>query len=143
MIVALAVLLLQPVLADDGPLRLVAADVGDEEVTWTLDGVEVARTGDREAVVVNVSAGVHELRASGPERGPWHALARPDGTADGAAFVAGWSASHDPVPRTGDGSPWWSWLPPLHLALGAAALVLLAWPARARARAGLRRTKGP
>lgn len=129
MMLLAAVLVLQPVLAEDGQLRLVAADVGDESVTWALDGVEVARTTDREAAVVNVSAGVHELRVTSAARGAWHALARPDGTADGAAFVPGWSALHEPEPA-GTGRPWWDRLPSLPLALGSLALVLLAWPRR-------------
>jgi hypothetical protein len=137
MMLLAAVLVLQPVLAEDGDLRLVAAGVGDDPVVWTLDGVEVARTADREAAVVNVSAGVHELRASSAATGAWHALARPDGLADGAAFVPGWSARHEPEPSPGgaDGSRW-DRLPPLPLALGATALLLLAWPSRL---AGLRR----
>ena len=133
MMAALVVLVLQPVLAEDGPLRLVAGDIGDESVTWMLDGVEVARTGDREAAVVNVSAGVHELRVSSPARGAWHALARPDGSAEGAAFVPGWSASHEPEPRADGGSEWLDRLPSVPFALAAVALVLLAWPTRGKA----------
>lgn len=138
MMLLAAILVLQPVLAEDGQLRLVAADVGDDVVVWTLDGVEVARTSDREAAVVNVSAGVHELRATSPARGAWHALARPDGSAQGAAFVPGWSAMHEAEARdpAGHGPQWWGRLPPLPLAVGCVALVLLAWPRRL---AGLQR----
>lgn len=152
MILLAAVLVLQPVLLEDGPLRVVASGVGDDEVVWTLDGVEVARTLDREAAVVHVAAGAHELRATSTAQGAWHALARPDGAAEGAAFVPGWSATHDPVDREPDDARWWGRMPPLPLALGALALMLLVWPEglaglqrwrkRARRPSG-RRAQGP
>jgi hypothetical protein len=136
MILLAAVLVLQPVLAEDGPLRIVASGVGDDEVVWSLDGVEVARTHDREAAVVAVGAGAHELRATSAAQGAWHALARPDGAGDGAAFVQGWSATHEPVEQESHDATWWGRMPPLPLALGSLALVLLAWPRRL---AGLQR----
>lgn len=144
MIALVAVLLLQPVLAEDGPVRVVASGVGGDEVVWTLDGAEVGRTADREALVLDVEAGAHDLRAASAARGTWHALARPDGTADGAAFVPGWSATHEATPRpsSGDGPG----IPPLPLTLGLAAAVLLAWPRRLaglpRRRSSARRPSG-
>lgn len=133
------VLLLQPVLDEAGPMRLVAADVGDAEVVWSLDGVEVARTHDREAAVVDVAAGSHELRAASTASGGWTALARPDGVGDGATFVQGWVAVHEATDATtgglapaSSGAPeqrGWD-LPALSLMLGAGALLLAAWPGR-------------
>ncbi len=127
MIAVVAILLLQPVLAEDGPLRIAASGVDGHEVAWTLDGVEVARTTDREAAVIQVPAGAHELRAASSARGAWHALARPDGAADGAAFVPAWSATHEATPPDGASG---RGVPPVPLVLGLASAILLAWPRR-------------
>lgn len=123
------VLVLQPVLAEDGALRLAATGVGDAEVTWLLDGAEVARTADREATVVAVAAGVHELRAVSEAQGRWTAMARPDGSGDGAAYVPAWAATHEPAlrPASAEGH---LWRPSLPLGLAVLALVMLAWPGR-------------
>ncbi len=125
-----AVLVLHPALAADGPVRVAATGVGDAEVAWMLDGLEVARTGDREAAVVQVAAGAHELRAVTLADGRWTAVARPDGEAAGAAYVPAWSATHEPAP--GPSPPGRAWLdrPPLALGLGLLAVLLLAWPGR-------------
>lgn len=134
---AVVVLLLHPVLEDAGPLRLVAAGVGDGEVAWNVDGVEVARTGDREAAVLDLAAGPHEVRATGPASRAWDALARPDGPAAGATYVPAWSASHEPAPQVRQGG---AGVPPLPLALALAAAVLLLWP-NGRGRRGLGRNR--
>lgn len=131
MMALVAVLVLQPVVDADGPVRLVATGVGPEEVTWLLDGVEVARTGDREAAVVHATAGPHELRAASNATGRWTAMARPDGEAHGAAYVAAWSATHEGVGLAAAGSGRsWPQAPPLALGLGVLALLLAAWPGR-------------
>lgn len=129
------VLLLQPVLEADGPLRLVAADVGDAEVVWSLDGIEVARTRDREAAVVEVAGGPHELRAASTAQGAWMAMARPDGAGEGATFVPGWVAVHEPgaaslgTKADAAGAAPRAW-PSVPLMLAAGALLLAAWPGR-------------
>jgi hypothetical protein len=93
----LAALLLQPWLADDGHLRLVAVGVGDERVEWMLDGQVVATTGDGEAIRVPAAAGPHELWVSSASDEPWRALARPDDRpAAGAEPVSAWMAVHEP-----------------------------------------------
>lgn len=134
---AVVVLLLHPVLEDDGPVRLVAAGVGETEVRWTVDGVEVALTRDREAAVLVLAAGAHEVRVAGPADRPWQALARPDGAADGAAYVPAWSAAHEPAAKDPERQ---GGVPPLPLALALAAAVLLLWPNR-RDRSSLRRNR--
>src|SRR5688572_21501442 len=111
----LAALLLQPALAEDGHLRLVAVGTGDETVEWSLDGEVVARTRDGEAVRVPASAGPHELWATSASEEQWRALARSDDRpATGAEVVPAWTAVHEPAePRRGA-----SWLLPAGAALG-------------------------
>lgn len=116
-----AAVLLQPVLASDGQLRLVAVGVGGAEVDWTLDGRLVATTGDGEAASVPASAGEHELWATSRSQAAWRALARPDGAASGGAgAVPAWTAVH----AAGDagGAPPWTW-PLAGLAAAGAVLV--------------------
>lgn len=92
-----AAVLLQPVLAEDGPLRLVAVGTGDDVVDWTLDGRLVATTGDGEAASVAASAGPHELWATSRSDAAWRALARPDGASPGGATaVPAWTAVNVP-----------------------------------------------
>lgn len=122
------VLLLSPVLAEAGDLRLVATGVDDERVVWLLDGVEVAQTHDRQAATVSVSGGAHLLEARSSATGRWQALARPDPVGDGAAYVPAWTAVHEPsaTPATG-----WEWpRPALPGLLAAAAIGLMGWPGR-------------
>lgn len=120
-------LLLLPLLASAGPLRLAASGTGAEEVAWVLDGEEVARSADGEAVTLNVSAGAHELWAVGPDGRDWVALARADpASTGGALFVPAWAARHEAEETGPPGLPAWS----LPAALAAAGL-LLAWPRRA------------
>lgn len=118
-----AALLLQPALAEDGALRLVAVGTGPEPVEWTLDGEVVARTADGEAARVNASAGAHELWAASGARGTWRALARPDFSPDGggAQPVAAWTAVHEAEPAPPAGH---AWLLPVGAAAGSAALLV-------------------
>lgn len=125
-----AVLLLQPALDADGPVRLVASGVGDDPVVWTLDGVEVARTQDREAAVVAVPAGLHDLRASGPAARAWMALARPDGAGEGATYVPAWTAANDPAASAPGPDEAGLHGPSLGASLAVVALLLAAWPGR-------------
>lgn len=123
------VLLLSPTLAEPGELRLVATGLGDEPVVWVLDGVEVARTRDREAATIAVGTGLHALQAFSNATGRWQAVARPDPAGDGAAYVPAWTATHDPAPAADHG--WATWpRNGLSWALGGLALVVLGWPGR-------------
>lgn len=128
MIAFAVVLVLSPVLADDGDLRLVATGVGDDEVVWVLDGVEVARSHDRQAVTVAVGAGVHDLEAHSNATTRWQAVARPDPQVEGAAYVPAWTAIHEPPNPEAGGRAWLR--PSLPLALGSLALLLLVAPGR-------------
>lgn len=122
---AVIVLLLHPIL-DGSDLRLAAQGVEGAEVTWFLDGVEVGRSADRQAIVVPAPPGRHELRAESLAQGRWQAIARPEGEAQGALFVPAWTASHAPEPQSrlvGEGWPSWPSLPEL-LALASAALLV-------------------
>lgn len=103
-----AALLLQPTLAADGDLRLVAVGTGGHAVDWTLDGRLVATTRDGEAASVPAGAGSHELWATSRANGDWRALARPDGAAvGGAGAVPAWTAVHDA--ELTSGWPSWAW----------------------------------
>lgn len=114
-----ASLLLQPVLAEDADLRLVATGVGDASVEWHLDGARIAVTRDGEAATVQLDAGAHELWAVTRHDGSWNALARPDPTGvDGFEPVVAWTAEHDASSSAHDALPW--------LIGGVAAVVLLA-----------------
>jgi hypothetical protein len=119
----MAALLLHPMLPAAGHLRLVAVGSGPDEVTWTLDGREVARTADGEAASVEAGAGEHDLWAASPARGAWRALARPDeGTAGGAQQVVAWTALHPA--ETHQAAPTWA----LPVGAGAVALAVLVRP---------------
>ena len=116
-----AAILLQPVLADDGDLRLVAVGTGGDDVTWSLDGRVVARTRDGEAARVDASAGPHELWASSASEGRWRALARPDGRPSGGAeVVPAWTAENEPA--AAPARP--TWLLPAGAAVGSAAVLV-------------------
>lgn len=132
-----AALLLQPVLAADGDLRLVAVGTGDVAVEWTLDGRLVATTRDGEAASVPAGAGPHELWATSRADGTWRALARPDGAAaGGAGAVPAWTAVHESEEAAG--WPAWTW-PVAGAAAAVAALVRPSAVLRAlRARRGVR-----
>lgn len=137
-----AVLVLNPVLAEDADLRLAASGTDGHMVTWTLDGVPVAVTGDREAAIVNATAGAHELRATSLAQGRWHAVARLDGAGVGAAYVPAWSATHEPenvapVQR----APARDLVPPLPVLAAIAAAALLLWPGRRGLEARRRRRR--
>lgn len=120
-----AALLLQPVLAEDGDLRLVAVGTGGDEVTWTLDGRTVATTRDGEAAAIPASAGPHDLWATSEAQGPWRVLARPDGAvAGGAGPVPAWTAVN--VEPGESGPPAWLW----PVATLAAALLALVRPSQ-------------
>jgi hypothetical protein len=134
-LVLAAALLLHPVLAEDGDLRIVAVGTGAEEVTWTMDGNVVATTRDGEAVSVPAGAGPHELWATSPADGAWRALARPDGAVPGGAgAVPAWTAVY--VPQEDKELPTWTW-PAAGAAAAVASLVrprsvLQAWGRRRR-----------
>lgn len=138
----LVVLLLQPVFEEDGTLRLVATGVGSDEVVWSVDGREVGRTHDREALEVALDAGAHNVTAASKAQGDWQAVGRKGGVADGAAFVPAWTAAHkaDAPPQAGStevahgGSK-------LPLLLGGLALVLLIVPGRRGLEARRRRRR--
>ncbi len=128
MIALAVVLVLSPVLAEDGDLRLVATGVGDDEVVWLVDGFEMARSHDREAVIVPVTAGVHDLQAHSNATTRWQAMARPDPQVEGAAYVPAWTAIHEPPVPDAGGRAWLR--PSLPLALGGLAVLLLVAPGR-------------
>jgi hypothetical protein len=116
----LAALLLQPWLAEDGHLRLVAVGVGDEPVEWTLDGEVVATTADGEAARVAASAGPHELWATSAAGESWRALARPDDRPSaGAQAVPAWTAVHEP-----EAAGQRTWLLPAGAVVGSAAVLV-------------------
>ena len=100
--VVASVLLLQPVLADDMPVRVVAVDT-DASTEWVLDGETVAVTAPGEPAVLKVSAGKHQLWAHSVSSQHWQAMARaqpPD--PDGLAYVPAWTArSVDAQPPDG------------------------------------------
>lgn len=118
--IVLAALLLHPVLAEEGDLRLVATGTGDAPVAWHLDGERVAVTHAGDAVTVHAPAGNHDLWAVTAHEGPWEALARPDGPSSGAAYVPGWWARSDGPDGGGTGG-WVPWL------VGAAGVAVAAW----------------
>jgi len=122
--VLLSALLLQPVLAEPGTLRVASAGADAE---WRLDGEAVAATLDGEAATFEVPAGRHDLWATSAEEGPWQAFARlePE-TGEGAAFVPAWTAQHRPRPP--GLLPDWAGA----AALAVAAAGLAAWPSRRR-----------
>lgn len=115
------VLLLNPVLADDGDLRLAATGVEGHEVVWVLDGTVVAHTADREAVTLAVTSGSHDLQAHSNATGRWQAVARPDPDAPGATYVPAWTAIHEPPDAARPAAGW----PQPTLAFGLAALGML------------------
>jgi len=90
---ALAVLMLHPVLAEPGALRLVAAGTGMDTVEWWVDGNVVGVGLEGSAVAVNVSAGEHSVVARTRWPGPWQVLARPDPHGPGLTGTAAWTAS--------------------------------------------------
>ena len=117
----LAALLLQPWLAEDGDLRLVAVGVGDEPVEWMLDGEVVATTADGQAVRIPASAGPHELWATSASEARWRALARPDDRpVAGVEAVPAWTAVHE-LSEPG-GRP--TWLLPAGAVMGSAAVLV-------------------
>lgn len=129
MIWMLAILVLHPVLEDDGALRLVSDGTGDRDVAWRLDGELVATTWDGEPASIQVEAGRHELRASSEETGAWQIMARPDPPGPGARYVPAWTARAEamPVDDSRASWPWW-------LVVPAAALIIAPrWRARRQA----------
>jgi hypothetical protein len=116
-----AALLLQPVLSEAGPLRVVAVGTGDDPVQWSLDGVDVATTTDGQAARIDASAGRHELWARSASDGHWRALARPEASPPGGAqVVTAWTAVHEP--ETTHQAP--SWLLPVGAVAGSAAVLV-------------------
>ncbi len=90
----LGVLVLQPVLDTEGPMRLVASGVGDEPVRWIVDGHWVATTRDGQAARVHLAAGPHHVEAQSAAAGTWRALARADPEGPSWLAVPAWSAEH-------------------------------------------------
>lgn len=142
----LAALLLQPTLAEDGHLRLVAVGTGDETVEWSLDGAVVAVTADGEAARVPASAGPHDLWVSSDSEERWRALARPDDRPiAGAEVVPAWTAVHEPLPADRGRS----WMLPAGALMGSVAVLVRpaqvgkAWAALRSLLQGLRRPRRP
>lgn len=111
-----ALLLVQPTLEAPGTLRLVAT--GPQEVTWIVDGREVATTTAREATLVEVPAGPHAVVARTGHQGPWQVVVRLDRPGPGISYVPAWSAASPGEVQI---------VPETAAALTAAALVLAAW----------------
>ena len=112
-----AVLVLHPVVAEAGPLRLAAGAEPPIDVEWLVDGQSVGTTHGHEALEVTVTPGLHEVRAASQADHPWTALARVDAPTSGLAYVTAWSASAPgeaprPIPS--------SWLAPVAVALAGA-----------------------
>lgn len=134
----LAILLLHPTLDSDGSLRMVATGVEDEEVTWSLDGIELGKTIDREALVIQTTAGHHELAARSEASTRWTVVARPEAATEGAAYVTSWSATHEAEPAALSHN--WR-VPRLPILLGGLAAILLIVPGRRGLEAGRRRRR--
>jgi hypothetical protein len=112
-------LLLNPVLAEDGQLRIVAVGA---DVEWHLDGAPIAETQDGQPALVEVAAGEHELWAVSDDHGSWQAMVRVEPEpAAGVAYVPAWSARHA-VEREDGGLP--GWTIPAALAVVGALLLL-------------------
>lgn len=114
-----ALLLVQPVLQDQGNLRLVA--VGPEQpVTWVVDGHEAGVTAAREPLVVPVGAGPHAIVARTGHAGPWQVVVRLDTPGPGISYVPAWTAESagEPAARV---------IPGLPVMLVALAVVVAAW----------------
>lgn len=134
-----AALLLQPVLAEDAPLRMAAGET-DADVEWVLDGQTVAVTRPGEAATVNVSAGPHELWVRSDSSRHWQAMARVEPpNATGLAYVPAWTArsqdaapADEPRPHAVDASGRDAEVPDWALPAGVAGLAaaLLLWPRR-------------
>jgi len=89
----LAVLLLHPILAEPGALRLVASGTGMDTVEWWVDGNVVGVGVEGSALTVNVTAGEHSVVARTVWPGPWEIMARPDPHAPGLTGTPAWTAS--------------------------------------------------
>lgn len=99
-----AAVLLPIQLSDNTDLRLASSGTGDEVVEWSLDGQIVATTRDGEPAELHLGAGRHQLWAESESHREWHAVARPDATAEDVRLVPAWSAT---VPaRPADGPIW-------------------------------------
>lgn len=123
----MAAVLLHPVLDEPTEMRLAASpDAGT--VAWRVDGAEVGTTPPGGALRLRMAAGEHWVQAESGSETPWVAIARPDPQPGaGATLVGSWHATAQPVPRAAEATaPDGSLLVPG--LLGAAALVVLAWP---------------
>ncbi|MES2154675.1 MAG: hypothetical protein V4510_06015 [bacterium] len=89
--VLVAVVILHPVLAEPGDVRLVAAGTGGASTEWAVDGAHVASTADREAAVVHLQAGGHRIEAESHASRAWIAIARVVPAQPGLAYVPSWS----------------------------------------------------
>ena len=131
-----AVLILHPVLAEEGPLRLVAVGTGADVVEWSIDGTVVANTTHGVAAAVQVTAGEHTVVARTVHRASWTALVRSEPRTAGIEHVPAWTAHWDadeaPVMPMAKG-------PPVGMAVGA--LCLSAFAALGWRRVQLRRVQ--
>ncbi|MFO1532305.1 MAG: hypothetical protein ABR562_01180 [Thermoplasmatota archaeon] len=94
-----AVLILNPVLAETTPVRLVSVGTGDIPVEWSVDGMPVAVGADGVPVTVEVAAGPHTLTARAEFAGAWEVMARPQPTSAGMAYVPAWTAATTGTPQ--------------------------------------------
>lgn len=131
-LVLASTLMLSPVVHEDTDVRAVAIGTGDDEVRWLLDGHEVARSRDGEAVSFAVAKGRHDLHAVSGQEGAWEIMARPEPRGAGATFVQAWTARHEPAAPPAD-VPWRPPSMPDWAAAGAFAVLglgILLWPER-------------
>ncbi len=73
--------------AGSDDLRLVSDGTGADPVDWYVDGAWVATTWDGQAATVATDGGRVSLLAHAQHDGPWMAMARNDGPADGLMHV--------------------------------------------------------
>ena len=130
----LAVLVLQPVLAEPGPLRLVAVGTGTETVEWLVDGTVVATTLDGVPAAVNATAGMHTVVARTAYQASWSALVRSEPSGPGIQYVPAWTAHWDAEENRSDATrP--AWLAPGIAGAAALAAILAGWRLRRNRRA--------
>ncbi|HUR61091.1 MAG TPA: hypothetical protein VM286_01835 [Candidatus Thermoplasmatota archaeon] len=114
-----ALLLVQPVLEQEGTLRLVAAGP-EAPVTWIVDGREAGTVAAREPLAVPVAAGPHAVVARTEHAGAWQVVVRLETPGPGISYVPAWTAA-----SPGESPP--RMVPGLSPRLVAAAVAVAAW----------------